>query len=377
MKIKSFIIILLLVFFSLLNAQHIDWNITGVGARAASLGGAFIGVADDPSAIYWNPAGLAQLHKIEVSAEGKVVNRQIATTYYNGGNKVVTTSTHGELSFLSVVMPLSTNNIVAALAYQQVIDGNLKQETLESKGGVETFSFSMAKPYGNSLAIGTAINIWDGRIKTVDTGGVTIYNANERLSGFNFLIGALANISSAPFVNPLNVGVTVRTHFDLHDHKQSSIETRDIKLELPWMIGLGLSYRFNDLYSMSMDYESRLYAQTALDNPIYEGDSELSQHNLNQFRLGGEYMIQKTDYNIPLRFGVQTLPTIHNNLDGSGQVTGQVVGAGLSVGTGYKTDLFAIDMAFTWQTYLQKKQLLYSTSNAAFTAFVTGTVYFQ
>ncbi len=35
----------------------------GLGARAVSMGGAFIGLADDWTAIYWNPAGLAQLKK--------------------------------------------------------------------------------------------------------------------------------------------------------------------------------------------------------------------------------------------------------------------------------------------------------------------------
>lgn len=34
---------------------------TGVGARAMGMGGAFVAVADDPSAAYWNPAGLTQL----------------------------------------------------------------------------------------------------------------------------------------------------------------------------------------------------------------------------------------------------------------------------------------------------------------------------
>jgi hypothetical protein len=33
----------------------------GVGARAVAMGGAFTGIADDPFAIYWNPAGLASL----------------------------------------------------------------------------------------------------------------------------------------------------------------------------------------------------------------------------------------------------------------------------------------------------------------------------
>lgn len=32
----------------------------GIGARAAALGEAFVAVADDPSAAYWNPAGLAR-----------------------------------------------------------------------------------------------------------------------------------------------------------------------------------------------------------------------------------------------------------------------------------------------------------------------------
>lgn len=33
----------------------------GVGARAFAMGGAYIAVTDDPSAVYWNPAGLAGL----------------------------------------------------------------------------------------------------------------------------------------------------------------------------------------------------------------------------------------------------------------------------------------------------------------------------
>jgi len=36
-------------------------NLEGLGIRAVSMGGAFTGLADDASAIFWNPAGLAQL----------------------------------------------------------------------------------------------------------------------------------------------------------------------------------------------------------------------------------------------------------------------------------------------------------------------------
>lgn len=38
----------------------------GIGARAAGLGESFVAVANDPSAIYWNPAGLASLQRSEM-----------------------------------------------------------------------------------------------------------------------------------------------------------------------------------------------------------------------------------------------------------------------------------------------------------------------
>lgn len=41
--------------------------VSGIGAKAAGLGSAFRGLADDWSAAYWNPAGLAQLEQSEFS----------------------------------------------------------------------------------------------------------------------------------------------------------------------------------------------------------------------------------------------------------------------------------------------------------------------
>ncbi len=38
-----------------------------VGSRAIGMGGAFVAVADDASAIYWNPAGLSRLEKSELT----------------------------------------------------------------------------------------------------------------------------------------------------------------------------------------------------------------------------------------------------------------------------------------------------------------------
>jgi len=41
-------------------------NFAGVGTRSMAMGGAYVGVADDFTAVFWNPAGLAQIRQREV-----------------------------------------------------------------------------------------------------------------------------------------------------------------------------------------------------------------------------------------------------------------------------------------------------------------------
>lgn len=41
----------------------------GIGARAAGMGNAFVAVADDPTAVYWNPSGIARLGDDETNVQ--------------------------------------------------------------------------------------------------------------------------------------------------------------------------------------------------------------------------------------------------------------------------------------------------------------------
>jgi long-subunit fatty acid transport protein len=53
------------------------------GARSLAMGGAFLGAADDATAAFSNPAGLARLRRIEVSIEGRF--RRTETSFLAGG----------------------------------------------------------------------------------------------------------------------------------------------------------------------------------------------------------------------------------------------------------------------------------------------------
>ncbi len=56
----------------------------GAGPKAIGMGGAFVAVADDPSALYWNPSGISRRGKTEILVEH--TNYLISTSYnYFGG----------------------------------------------------------------------------------------------------------------------------------------------------------------------------------------------------------------------------------------------------------------------------------------------------
>ncbi len=124
-----FSIILLLVLQSLpAYAQYADDALRfssigfGVGARPLSMGGAYIGVADDYTAVFWNPAGLAQMRRLEFT--GGIVNSN-----YRNDASFLGGTTNGKnsgtaLDNLGFVFPFPTTrgSLVFALGYNRATD---------------------------------------------------------------------------------------------------------------------------------------------------------------------------------------------------------------------------------------------------------------
>jgi len=52
----------------------------GVGARAEAMGGAFVAIAEDPSALYWNPAGITKIKKLSLQI---TKTNWFVDTYFN------------------------------------------------------------------------------------------------------------------------------------------------------------------------------------------------------------------------------------------------------------------------------------------------------
>lgn len=97
----------------------------GSGARALGQAGAFTAVADDATAASWNPAGLTQLERPELSAVYRYSARADTHESDNRDLEVGQDRYHSsELNYLSAVYPflLSDRNAVVSLNYQESYD---------------------------------------------------------------------------------------------------------------------------------------------------------------------------------------------------------------------------------------------------------------
>jgi hypothetical protein len=87
----------------------------GVGARAIGMGGAYTGVASDFSALYWNPAGLAQAMHGEFSVGLNYNNIGNTSTYFGSGDQYNVNATN--LNTLGLVYPIPVRRGSAVIAF--------------------------------------------------------------------------------------------------------------------------------------------------------------------------------------------------------------------------------------------------------------------
>ncbi len=97
-------------------------NFAGVGVRAMSMGGAFAGVADDFTAIYWNPAGLAQMSNREVRVSFLRNGRKTKSTF-NGtpGFSDLSNTRFGSMGFV-YPYPVYQGSLVLAAGFTRIKD---------------------------------------------------------------------------------------------------------------------------------------------------------------------------------------------------------------------------------------------------------------
>lgn len=335
-------------------------NLNSLGTRALSMGGAFVGLADDFSAVYWNPAGIARFKKqyfgfygTDVIPAGTylmqapsaaglvtVVDAKTQTKHYLSGMAAYYYPFSDSLTAgLAVYIPsglgsswdgedfVALQNYTLGIQPPQSSAANL----WESRVGLVTFSPALGIELNEMISLGAALNInygmfslkrWAGRAdipvppNVIDLGQ---YEDNQKGWGFGATLGILVRPNET-----LSLGAAVRTASKVHfagettisnvpllGYKESSDSERDITW--PWWAAAGVAFRpmtdliltadvqwtnWSQVDEIETEYKDISWSlfMTASGNTI----TPLKWKDAFQLRFGAEYMLYQ---NVGLRAG--------------------------------------------------------------------------
>ncbi|HJP29836.1 MAG: outer membrane protein transport protein [Candidatus Latescibacteria bacterium] len=124
--LMTFLVLLLAAAAVAQEESAID-NFAGLGVRAMGMGGAYTGVADDFTAVFWNPAGLAQMRRREVyvaflrNAKQNVATAGRGTAVAASATADVSNTRFGSLGFV-YPYPVYRGAFVLAAGFNRVKD---------------------------------------------------------------------------------------------------------------------------------------------------------------------------------------------------------------------------------------------------------------
>jgi long-subunit fatty acid transport protein len=362
-------------------------NPVGSGARAVGMGGAFMAVADDATAASWNPAGLIQLEKPELSIVGAYFNREDEfSSDTNPGINNTGKTDDFNLNYFSAAYPfqLFKRNIVASINYQRLYEFERKfsfnNSSFSQDGFLGALGLASAIQITPGLSLGATFNIWTDKLfwenaweEHFSDGDTTITDSYTSFNGFNANFGLLWDINEY-----LTVGTVVKTPFEAtlrHDYNFNNISSatqlsirEDVTLRMPMSYGLGLALRLSDALSFALDIYRTDWSEYILTDdggtdlsPIdgrLKGDSDVK--DTTQIRVGGEYLFIGKETVIPVRAGVFYDP------EPSSGSPEDFYGFSVGSGVGYKKFIFDMAYQLRWGHNVDTNNLI-ATSTADIT----------
>jgi long-subunit fatty acid transport protein len=379
-----------------------SFNPVGSGARALGMGGAFIAIADDATAASWNPAGLLQLERPEISAVGSYFRRSedliFGTNPEGNGSEGVS---QFDLNYLSATLPFHTSvwNMVVSINYQNLFDFRRKWSfdlnrssdglnlgdavDLDQDGNLYALGVAYAFLLPYDLRFGLTSNFWNDdwfednwnqnvtwKASGTQSGNPFYFESTSRegfsFKGFNANVGVQWDVTGR-----LTVGAVLKTPFTAHVERKtrsmSSIHhpsdphldettsnaTKDpLDLKMPMSYGIGLAYRFTDAFTVSADAYRTEWDDFKLEDsegnkisPISGKSSATSDVDpTHQIRLGAEYLFFDKRERTPIiafRLGAFYDPA---PAEGS-----QDKYYGFSFGTGLSTERCSFDIAYQYR----------------------------
>lgn len=218
-----------------------------VGSRASALGGAFVAMADDASATYWNPGGLVNVKKNEAM--------------FQSTNWVADT----KLYYMSVVVPLQEWGTIGASIYS-FNSGDMEETTVSQPDGTGRLfnasdfmvGITYARTFTEQFSVGFTVKYISESL------------SREQASAMAFDIGS---VFKTDILNGLRIGMTltnlggtmklegpdlnvrhdINTGLPTNKFVDASLGTQEWQLPLLFRVGIGTYVIKNEKSSLSVE----------------------------------------------------------------------------------------------------------------------------
>ncbi len=267
--------------FFLSPLQLTDYNFLGGGARARAMGGAYLGISNDPSAASWNPAGLSQIEKSQMllNFSSYMYRSDIASSAnglnFNYSDKLK--QDKNSISFASIAIPfkIREKELVGSVLFQKLADiykenryyfiadmafilnpeetgydilynypmGPIIEKTT---GSLNSVNISFAGKAYKTLSLGLGVNIYGGNF-TSDasyfrpmvsifsiSGNAILMNDTTGLNGYGYRFrphiksdysGANLTFGTMYKLNRFSLGAVIKTPFTLKEKIDAKLYT--------------------------------------------------------------------------------------------------------------------------------------------------------
>jgi len=250
------------------------------GARASAMGSAFVAIADDQSAIYWNPAGLAKLSGVGILVEhtkwiADIDYNFFAATYNLGDFGTVglsfLTSNMDEMKVTTIEEPegtgetFSVSDAMVSLAYAINLTDNFaigfnpkfvmqKIWKMTATAIAIDMGVQYVTPFDGAI-LAMSISNFGTKMKLDGNTALVLVDLDPYSSGNNGQIPAY--LQTEGWELPLNfrVGIAYRP-IDTHMHKLNLAVDAMHPSDNYESINAGIEYIFNDMFSLRCGYKS-------------------------------------------------------------------------------------------------------------------------
>lgn len=353
--------IFLLLFFSpsQSNAQNYSdalrpfVGLSGMGARALAMGGAYTAVSNDYSATFWNPAGLSQLNKSSFYASiGHLTHS--ADISYGSNSPSIFEDSYSSLDGIGVTfkVPTRRGSLVWAIGRNTLygFDNNLstsigtsgEEISVLENGAIHAWTGAMGIEISPRTSFGISLNLLIGDrkfdLQKRGTTGDLAFTIKNEYTGFSLIFGGLYRGDKANF----GLSITMPTYYKVDDIGIGSLEdvpANEYKLNIPFKANVGLSTNLGAVLIAAdlhfIDYSQIDFSSNIVDTNGVIIDGEINRDillNLSSnigYGVGLEYLLPFT--NAKIRFGLSNTPSAFKNDDGDDRLA-------LSTGIGMLLD---------------------------------------